>query len=90
MGRKLLAILMMLLLILISTISVSAEEFDPLRSGAISVHLTEQSEKTPIAQAELSLYYIATVGINTDGILNYIYTEEFAQCQITIDDPALA
>ena len=44
--------------------------------------LTEQYEKTPIAGAELSLHYIATVGINTDGQLNYIYTDAFAGTDI--------
>ena len=51
---------------------------------------TEQYEKTPIAGAELSVYHIATVGINTDKKLNYIYTDDFATIGIAIDDPDLA
>ena len=65
--RKILALFAMGLLILSCVICVSAEEFDPQRTGAISVTLTEQYEKTPIVGAELRLYHIATVGINTAG-----------------------
>lgn len=90
MGRKILTFCLTALLMLSFASAVSAEEFDPHRTGAISVTLTEQYEKTPIAGAELSLHYIATVGINTDGQLNYIYTDAFAGTDIAIDDPDLA
>ena len=90
MGRKIGALCLMVLLLATCVITVSAEEFDPFKTGAISVTLTEQYEKTPIAGAELSVYYVAEVGINTDRELNYIYTEAFAQTGIEIDDPDLA
>lgn len=90
MARKILMAFVTVLLILNCTITVSAETFDPGKTGSISVTLTEQYEKTPIAGAELSMYYIATVGINTDGKLNYIYTDAFAESGIEIEDPDLA
>ena len=90
MNRKILTLCMAALLLAACVLTVSAEEFDPGRAGSISVTLTEQSGEAPIVGAELSVYYIATVGINTDGNLNYIYTEEFVDADIAIDDPALA
>ena len=90
MGHKLLSLFLTVLLIITCVITVSAEEFDPEITGSVSVTLREQYDKTPIAGAQLSVYYIATVGINTDGNLNYIFTEEFAELDITIDDPELA
>ena len=90
MGRKILTVCLVVLLLVASVITVSAEEFDPEKTASISVTLAEQYEKTPIAGAELSVYYIATVGINTDRNLNYIYTDDFATIGIAIDDPDLA
>ena len=90
MGHKILTVCLTVLLLVTCVITVSAEEFDPEKTGSVSVTLAEQYEKTPIAGAELSVYYIATVGINTDKKLNYIYTEEFAGTGIEIDDPELA
>ena len=90
MNRKILTLCMALLLVISCVLTVSAEEFDPGRAGSISVTLTEQNGETPIVGAELSVYYIATVGINTDGKPNYIYNEVFAEAGIAIDDPALA
>ena len=90
MGRKIRTLCLAVLLLVTGVIPVFAEEFDPGRTGSISVTLTEQYEKTPIAGAELSVYYIATVGINSDGKLNYIYTEEFAKTGIAMEDPDLS
>ena len=90
MGYKLLSLFLTVLLIITCVIAVSAEEFDPEKTGSVSVTLREQYEKTPIAGAQLSVYYIATVGINTDGNLNYIFAEEFAELDNAIDDPELA
>ena len=90
MSRKIFALCMAAFLLLCSVIPVSAEKFDPARTGSISVTLTDQYEKTPIAGVELNVYHIATVGIHTDEKLNYIYTEAFANTGIAIDDPALA
>ena len=89
MARKIFSLCIAALLILCCVTAVSAEELDYRKTGAISVTLTEQFEGAPIVGAELSLYYIATVGINTDGELNYIYTQDFSDTGIAIDDPDL-
>ena len=90
MNRKILTLCMALLLLLSCAIAVSAEEFDPEKTGAISATLTDPYETAPIAGAELSIYYIATVNINTDGKLSYTYTKEFADTGISLNDPDLA
>ena len=90
MERKMLTLCLAVLLLVTCLIPVSAETFDPGKTGSISVTLTEQSENAPIVGAELQVYYIATVAINTDGQLNYSYTDSFAQTGIALDDPDLA
>ena len=87
MVHKILAVSVTVLLLLSCVITVSAEDFDPERTGSISVTLLEQFEKTPIVGAELSVYCIATVGINTDGLLNYIYLEGYDEIGIDLEDP---
>ena len=89
MPRKLFLLSIALLLVISSVTTAFAADFDPLQPGSITVTLTEQYEKTPIVGAQLQVYYIATVGINTDGNLNYIFTPDFAQLGFEIDDPEL-
>ena len=89
MGRKLLTLCLAVLLTLTCAVTTLAEELDYEKTGSISVTLTEQYEKTPIVGAELSVYFIATVGINTDGNLNYVITEDFSGLGFAIDDPEL-
>ncbi len=90
MGRKIRALCLTMLLLATCVITVSAEEFDPEKTGSISVTLTEQYEKMPIAGAELNVYHVATVDINSGGNLNYIYTDDFSGIGIAMDDPDLA
>lgn len=90
MRRKMIILSVTVLLILTYSLTVFAQSFDPEKTGAISVTLTEQYDKEPIVGAELSVYYVATVGINTAGNLNYIYTPAFAEIGLAIDDPQLA
>ena len=89
MGRKILALSMVILLVLTCGVTAFAEDLDLLRTGSISVTLTEQYSKTPIVGAELSVYFIATVGINTDGNLNYVLNEDYAGLGFAVDDPEL-
>lgn len=89
MVRKLLILSITLLLLLNCATAVSAEPFDTEKNGSISVTLTEQYEQTPIVGAKLWVYYVATVGINTDGKLNYIYTEAFKEMEVAVDDTNL-
>jgi hypothetical protein len=80
----------MALLILSCSGTALAQEFDPGRTGSISVTLTEQYKNEPIIGAELSVYRVATVQLNINGNLSYVYTDAFENSGIEIDDPALA
>ena len=90
MGRKILICLMTALLMLSLVTTVSAETVDPLKTGTVSVTLTEQTDKTPIVGAELSIYYIAFVDLNAEGQLSYWFTSTFEASGYAIDDPDLA
>ena len=52
--------------------------------------LTEQYDKEPIVGAELSVYYVATVRMNTNGNLSYVYTDSFENSGIDLADSSLA
>ena len=90
MRRKIIALCVIALLVLSCAMTVSAQNFDPERTGTISVTLTEQYEKEPIVGAELCVYYVATVHKNENGNLSYAYTAAFENVEIDLDDPALA
>lgn len=90
MRRKVLTLCVTVLMILTCSLTVFAQDFDPEQTGSVSVTLTEQYDKDPIAGAELSVYYVATVHMNTNGNLSYVYTDSFENSGIDIDDPSLA
>ena len=90
MHRKITPLCVMVLLILSCSLTVFAQDYDPQKTGAISVTLTEQYDKEPITGAELSVYYVATVRINANGNLSYVYTDSFENSGIDLDDPSLA
>ena len=90
MRRKIVTLCVTALLMLTCSLMVFAQDFDPEKTGAISVSLTEQYDKEPIVGAQLSVYYVATVYRNTNGNLSYIYTEAFENSGIAIDDPSIA
>ena len=90
MRRKMITLCVTALLILTCSLTVFAQKFDPQKTGAISVTLTEQYDKEPIVGAELSVYYVATVHRNTNGNLSYVYTDSFENSGINMDDPSLA
>lgn len=90
MGRKIAAALVAALLMITCTLTASAEDFDPEKTGTISVTLSEQYEKTPIVGAELSVYYVASVHKDMNGNLSYVYTEFFEASGIDMADPSLA
>ena len=89
MGRKILAGCIVAMLLLSCVTGVFAEEFDREGSGSVSVTLTEQYSKTPIVGAELSMYYIATIGGQTEKGFTYIPTEDFACTGLSLDAPDL-
>lgn len=88
MSRKIITLGVIIVLILTGSYSAFAEEFDPGKTGSISVTLADQNE--PIAGAELSVYYVATATLDADGDLIYAYTEDFEQLNVSIDDKSLA
>lgn len=90
MRRKIITLCVTVLLILTCSFTVFAQDFDPEKTGAISVTLTEQYDKEPIVGAELSVYYVATVHMNMNGNLSYVYKDAFENSGIDIDDPSLA
>jgi uncharacterized surface anchored protein len=67
-----------------------AQSFDAERLGTVSVTLMEQNGKTPIVGAELSLYHVATVNINSKNNLSYTFTNAFEGCGAALDDPSLS
>ena len=90
MRRKIISLCVAALLILTCSFTAFAQNFDPEKTGSISVTLTEQYDKEPIVGAELRIYYVATVHMNADGNLSYVYTDSFEDSGIEIDDPSLA
>ena len=90
MSRKIITFCVTVLLLLTCSYTVFAEEFDPGKTGSISVALIEKKQNEPIVGAELSVYHIATVAKETDGRLIYNYTKDFEQFKTAIDDPSLA
>ena len=90
MKRKIIAFGMTILMILACSCNVFAEEFNSDELGSISVTLTEQKQNKPIVDAELSVYYVATVVMNDVGDLIYDYTKDFKEIDVPVDDLSLA
>ena len=90
MRRKMITLCVAAFLMLTCPLTVFAQDFDPEKTGCISVTLTEQYDKEPIVGAELSVYYVATVHRNANGNLSYIYTDSFKNSGIDMEDPSLA
>jgi hypothetical protein len=89
MHRKIITFCVTALLILTCSFTAFAQDFDPQKTGSVSVTLTEQYDKEPIVGAELSVYYVAAVVMDADGNLIYYYTEDFQQFNTAIDDKSL-
>lgn len=90
MSRKIITFCVTIALLLMCASVAVAEEFDPGKTGSISVTLTEQTQNEPIVGAQLSVYYVATAVMEADGTLTYDYTRDFKACGIAMDDAALA
>lgn len=90
MHRKVLTLCVTILMILTCSPTVFAQNFDPEQTGSVSVTLKDKYNNAPIAGAELSVYYVATVRLNTNGNLSYVYTNSFENSGIDIDDPSFA
>ena len=89
MGRKICSVCLIALILLVMPMTVFAQGFETDRVGSISVSLLDPKEETPLAGAELSLYYVATVALNSSSRLSYTFTDAFEDCGCALDDPAL-
>ena len=89
MGRKIISVFLIAWILLVMPMAAFAEELDMDRVGSISVTLVDPDGETPLAGAELSLYYVATVKLNEANRPSYTFTDAFAGCGAALDDPAL-
>lgn len=89
MRNKLISFCLTLWILAALPLTVMAQQFDYDRKGSISVTLVTPDGGQPVVGAELSVYHVATVGINTEGKLNYIFTDEFDDFGLSINDPDL-
>lgn len=89
MKHKCLSLCLALLLLAALPLTALAQPFDYSQTGSISVTLVSPTPEQPMAGAELSVFHVADAGINSYGNLNYIYTEPFASCGHSLDDPDL-
>lgn len=87
---KIIFVCLIALILTALPVTVFAQELDYGRTGSISVTLSEQISKTPIAGAELSVYHVATVKLNSSGHLSFTYKESFKNCGIALEDEELA
>ncbi len=90
MRYKLLSFCLTVWILFLLPVTVSAQSFDPARTGSISVTLTDPDSRTPISGAELSVYYVASVRLNEKNNLCYTFDDAFADCGAALDDPALS
>ena len=90
MGRKLIAVLLLVWVLSLMTVTAFAQDFDPDRVGSVCVTMRDQSGSRPIADAEVSLYRVATVSLNSKGKLSYVFTAAFENCGCALDDPTLS
>lgn len=88
MRNQLISVCLVFLLLAVFPLTVAAGEFDPTESGAISVSLRSEGMGTPMAGAELWIFCVATVEYH-DGTGIYTYTEDFAGCGFSLEDPEL-
>lgn len=90
MGRKLTAVFLIVWVLILLPMAAFAQDVDFDRLGSISVTLVDRDGNTPITGAELSLYYVATVTLNSSQNLSYNFTDTFKDCGCALDDPALS
>jgi hypothetical protein len=89
MGRKIISVFLIAWILLVMPMAAFAEELDMDRVGSISVTLVDPDGEKPLAGAELSLYYVATVKLNEANRPSYTFTDAFVGCGAALDDPAL-
>lgn len=87
MKNRLISFCLVLLLLVGLPLTAAAHEYDSNQRGSISVSLVSKNTAAAMEGAELSVFYVATVGYSADGTLIYSYTEHFVDCGIPMDDP---
>lgn len=90
MRRKFISTILTVWILLMMPMMVFAQNYDADRMGSFSVTLMDQDGKTPISGAELSVYYVASVELNSNNNLSYTFTNAFENCGCALDDPALS
>ena len=90
MRRKFISSILIVWVLFIMPMTAFAQGFDAERLGTVSVTLMDQDGKTPIVGAELSLYHVATVNLNSKNNLSYTFTNLFEGCGAVLDDPTLS
>ena len=70
-------------------LTVNAQQLDNSLKGSVSVTLASQDGEKVLEGAVLSVFYVATVEADENGILCYTYTDVFAECGTALDDPEL-
>ena len=89
MRHKLLSVCLIVWILFLLPLPALAQSFDADRLGSISVTLLGKDRKTPIPDAELSLYSVASVTRGSNDRLHYIFTDPFQDCGTALEDPAL-
>lgn len=90
MRNKIISVCLIAVLLIPLPITAYAQNLDFNQLGSIRVTLLEKNGTSPIVGAELSIYHVATVALNSSGNLSYTYTEPFEACDTPLDDPELA
>jgi hypothetical protein len=89
MVRKFLSVCLFVWILATLPLTAMAQQLDPNQTGSISVALVSQNGTEPMEGAELSIFHIATVGADENGMLFYVYTDAFSDCGTALDDPEL-
>ena len=90
MRNKFISLCLVLRLVFVMPITAFADGFSSRNRGSISVQLMDNLTNTPITGAQLSAYHVATVKLNGYGNLDYIYTTDFENCGVSLNDSSLA
>ena len=90
MRHKIISVFLTAWILFMMPLTTFAQDFDSDRVGSISVILMDQDGKVPISGAELSIYHVATVSLNSKNNLSYTFTDVFEDCGAALNDPALS